>query len=107
MSHSPFGWSYPPGCSGPPDDNEGPCDVCGNPIDHCICPECPICGSQGDPQCYVNHGLIRSPEQVAASRQMKALVEAENDNEDNENNENEDTNPLDFLPEAYARFPQC
>jgi len=35
------------------------------------------------------------------------LVEAENDNEDNEDNEDEDTNPLDFLPEAYARFPQC
>ncbi len=30
MSRSIFGWSYPPGCSGPPDDSIPPC-----------CEECP------------------------------------------------------------------
>lgn len=24
MAHSKFGWSYPPGCSGPPDDGYDP-----------------------------------------------------------------------------------
>lgn len=43
-----FGWSYPPGCSGPPDDGpEPPCQLCGEYEDKCKCPECPakvICG---------------------------------------------------------------
>lgn len=29
MPHSIFGWSYPPGCSGPPEDPpEIPCETC-------------------------------------------------------------------------------
>lgn len=47
-----FGWSYPPGCSGPPDQDEGPCEVCGLSVDDCICPVCPACQGQGDPACY-------------------------------------------------------
>jgi len=54
----PFGWSYPPDCSGPPDDEpEPPCEVCGKPVMKCQCPECPKCGNWGDPKCYENHGL--------------------------------------------------
>lgn len=52
MRRGIFGWSYPPGCSGPPDDNEGPCQVCGQGEVDCICPECPECGAFGDPKCY-------------------------------------------------------
>jgi len=63
MARSIFGWSYPPGCSGLPWDEEGPCEVCGNVVDNCICPECPECGSYGDPNCYPSHGLHRSFEQ--------------------------------------------
>jgi hypothetical protein len=38
-----FGWSYPPGCSGPPDDGpEPPCQMCGEYEDKCPCPECPV-----------------------------------------------------------------
>jgi hypothetical protein len=38
-----FGWSYPPGCSGPPDDGpEPPCQVCGEYEEKCKCPECPV-----------------------------------------------------------------
>ena len=29
-----------------------PCDVCGYMPDGCVCPECPVCGEQGNPQCY-------------------------------------------------------
>ena len=72
-----FGWSYPPGCSGPPDQDEPPCDVCGEFVDACICPECRVCGVQGDPACYVplpqGHGLRQSMAQAHGA----ALREAE------------------------------
>ena len=61
-----FGWSYPPGCSGPPDD-EFPCEVCGKMADDCICPECPVCGEKGSYTCYTANsecGLVRTQEQI-------------------------------------------
>lgn len=74
-----FGWDLPPGVSvrDLPGYDETPCAVCGNWADDCICPECPTCGQQGDPNCYVeeipcvpkskeNHGLHLSQEQVAS-----------------------------------------
>lgn len=64
MSRLIFGWSYPPGCSGPPEDYQGPCEVCGKDTDNCICPECPTCQSYGDPACYEKHGLVRTQEQI-------------------------------------------
>ena len=70
MSRSPFGWSYPPGCSGPPEYPED-CTVCGAAsIDSCVCPECPECGTHGDPQCYDpadagGHGMTLTAEQLA------------------------------------------
>jgi hypothetical protein len=62
---SKFGWSYPPGCSGPPDE-DSPCAVCCKSDDACVCPECPTCGSVGDPRCYAinGHDLKLSREQV-------------------------------------------
>jgi hypothetical protein len=62
MRSSIFGWSYPPGCSGPPDD-PGFCEVCGENIDYCECPECPICHEYGNPDCYKFHGMKRTEEQ--------------------------------------------
>jgi hypothetical protein len=32
--------------------DEGPCECCGRDPAECICPECPICGEQGNPECY-------------------------------------------------------
>jgi len=58
-----FGSSYPPGCSGTPYDNDYPCEVCGETEDNCICPECPVCGEVGNPDCYIEHGMILSDEQ--------------------------------------------
>ena len=55
-----FGWSYPPGCNSTPFDEEYPCEICGEMPDDCICPECPICGSTGDPDCYRGHGMQRN-----------------------------------------------
>jgi hypothetical protein len=71
-----FGWSYPPGCSGPPDD-EAPCDVCGREVDDCICPECPTCSGVGDPKCYEQHGLVRTAEQIASRAECEAYAKAQ------------------------------
>lgn len=68
---SMFGWSYPPGCSGTPYDEDMPCEVCGKDVDRCICPECKECGVHGDPKCYDvdhGHGLVKTPEQVESLR---------------------------------------
>ena len=64
MSRNIFGWSYPPGCSGPPDEEPGPCTQCGRSEYDCICPECPICESVGDTECYEKHGLKLNDEQI-------------------------------------------
>lgn len=54
-----FGWSYPPGCSGPPEHYEQ-CEVCGRDADSCECPECPVCGEAGRRACY-DEGHIIGP----------------------------------------------
>jgi len=63
-----FGWSLPPGCTQAHIDaaygTEQPCDVCGYDVDDCVCPECPTCGTQGAPECYVTHGMVRSQAQL-------------------------------------------
>ena len=70
-----LGWSYPPGCSGPLDDYEGTCEVCGNKVDDCICPECPECGVCGDPECYEEHGMFRSHEQNESLKKNNDILE--------------------------------
>lgn len=72
MTRSIFGWSYPPGCSGPPDEPED-CPACGaSNLDHCVCPECPVCESFGDLECYRAHNLIYSFPQL---RGMATVLE--------------------------------
>lgn len=66
-----FGWSLPPGCNSLPGEEEYPCEVCGLFPDYCICPECPECGTQGDPECYESHGLVRTDEQIATLSQKQ------------------------------------
>lgn len=67
-----FGWSYPPGCNSVPGDEPSFCDVCGM-VDNCCCPECPVCGEQGNPACYQEadlgicgglHKTGKTPEQL-------------------------------------------
>jgi hypothetical protein len=65
----------------PPPDEEGPCAVCGNGVDYCICPECDECGCYGDPHCYDHHGLVRSAEQVASLAAAEARWQAEAERE--------------------------
>ena len=81
-----FGWSYPPGCSGPPDENECPCLVCGLWPDDCICTECPVCSSIGDPACYSTpeleaHGLVRTEVQIRSLAEQQTKWKAEADAE--------------------------
>jgi hypothetical protein len=42
-----FGWSYPPGCSGPPEEAEPPCPRCGESPYRCACAPCGECGDAG------------------------------------------------------------
>jgi hypothetical protein len=74
--------NLPPGCTVRDIERafgeEGPCGVCGQSVDDCICPECPVCDAQGDPFCYDHHGLVRSFGQVAlfAEAEARAIEDA-------------------------------
>lgn len=52
MSRNIFGWSYPPGCSGPPEDDTT-CPACGLDSElaedkgGCSCSPCAVCGEPG------------------------------------------------------------
>jgi hypothetical protein len=61
-----FGWSLPPGITSLPEEEEHACAICGRDAASCICPECPVCGTQGDPYCYQHHGISLTDEQVVA-----------------------------------------
>jgi len=76
-----FGWSYPPGCSGPPDYDDMPCEVCGKLPDDCICPDCPVCGHPGVVACYQEHGMVRTPEQSTSWEKFEAQCRADNEAE--------------------------
>jgi hypothetical protein len=60
-----FGWSYPPGAANDPNapwnQEPGPCAVCAKDEDNCVCPECPVCGMQGDPACYYDSRETKRP----------------------------------------------
>jgi hypothetical protein len=76
-----FGWSLPPGCSQNDIDSaygyEEPCECCGHAVDECVCPECPTCGTQGDPGCYARHGLKYTSEQLAGQQRMREEMAAQ------------------------------
>lgn len=62
---------YCPSNWNPADDFVGFCDICaGDPDgwmedeDGCCCPECPQCGSVGDPVCYTKHYMHRTIKQI-------------------------------------------
>ena len=80
MSRNPFGWSLPPGCTQRMIDEaagvEQPCAVCGMGVEDCCCPECTVCGEQGNPQCYAvdglpRHGMKLNREQTANRQKAK------------------------------------
>lgn len=78
MSRSIFGWSLPPGVTQRQIDEaygqEGPCEVCCKSTDLCICPECLVCGSQGDPKCYKKHNLKLDKDQAISRQQARMAV---------------------------------
>ena len=73
------GWNLPPGCTNQMIEDQfedGPCEVCGQYVEACICPECPKCGTLGDPDCYnpaaaTYHGMVRNPEQIEGLRKLE------------------------------------
>jgi hypothetical protein len=78
-----FGWSYPPGCSGPPDDDII-CEICLKNVDkgECVCPECPVCGEYGDPECYLKGHMEVNDEQIKMNKEetAKLIEEARQEN---------------------------
>lgn len=100
-----FGWWYPPGAasdpSAPYNQDDGPCPVCGQMEENCICTECPKCGAIGDPFCYdggkrhqrnprsgkttfrkrQSHGMVRTSEQIASLAKVEAIWKMEADSE--------------------------
>jgi len=86
--------------SAPWNQEAGPCEVCGQFEDDCVCPECLVCGGYGDPYCYsdadpngtpvdrtrnrgsygtASHGLFRSFAQVALYAESERLIKEENE----------------------------
>ncbi len=54
-----------------------PCEVCcGDPND-CLCLECPKCGQCGCLDCYSNHGLQMSHEQIQSKIEYQKWTEKE------------------------------
>lgn len=84
MARNIFGWSYPPGAANDPNapynqDDDGPCAVCCNDVTDCVCPECPVCGSMGDPKCYSEpHGLKLIREQAISRAECSARIAKQN-----------------------------
>lgn len=74
-----FGWSLPPGCGTLPGEDDY-CEVCEREAGDCICPECPVCGVAGDPDCYVNGHMAktdRSEDIRELYQQVGAAMDAE------------------------------
>ena len=46
---------------GPPDPH---CEMCGYECGSCICEECPVCHEVGNPECYTEHGMEETEEQI-------------------------------------------
>ena len=60
----------------PGEEDEGPCEVCGNYVDDCTCVECLICGSFGRLACYtVDKHLQFTEEQEQAIKQRQKDLE--------------------------------
>ena len=72
------GFNLPPGCSvrDIPGNQPTHCDVCGQLDDACVCPECPTCSANGDPDCYREecdggHGLRLNKQQIKGRTEDK------------------------------------
>lgn len=76
--------NLPPGIT-TTDTEEQPCDVCRIEAGSCICPECDVCGEQGNPRCYFDHFLNLNCEQMVARKKAdieeykEAIADAELD----------------------------
>lgn len=51
------------------------CEVCGNPSDDCVCPECPVCGEWGNESCYHDAPSPNGHNQIRTREQIETLAE--------------------------------
>jgi len=70
-----FGWSLPPGCVTLPGEEDCYCAVCGSVDDKCVCPECPVCGEVGNPDCYKPHLVLNEAQLERIAENEKAMKE--------------------------------
>lgn len=53
------------------------CECCGNTVEDCFCPECPVCEVAGEPNCYhenvqtIGHGLKFTAQQLIGQTKVK------------------------------------
>ncbi len=50
------------------------CHVCGKYVTSCICPECPICGVAGNPDCYFRHAMVRTRDQIKSASEVLGRI---------------------------------
>lgn len=65
----------------PPECDPGPCLCCAGEFEDCGCPECPVCGSIGDPKCYEQHGLVYEQWQIENKKHYEAMMAKEAEEE--------------------------
>lgn len=80
-----FGWSLPPGCGTLPGEEDIFCEVCLGNVDidsekegACICPECPVCGEFGNPDCYTDGHLQITQAQAEQKVKIEIAMDEEN-----------------------------
>jgi hypothetical protein len=70
-------------------------------VSECECPECPVCGTRGDPKCHVEHGLVYTPKQLQAQAEYEAYFK---DEAEMEARLAEEFRDLDTEQEAFDRW---
>jgi hypothetical protein len=71
------GWNMPPGCNVrdiPGCGDDFPCDCCGRDPADCICPECVVCGEQGNEKCYKSGHLEFNKQQLIGQAKLRIGV---------------------------------
>lgn len=67
------GFNLPPGVSPGmiPGEGDSVCDICGQEAGACVCPDCPKCNAQGDPNCYAVHGMTLNKAQLVERQKIR------------------------------------
>jgi hypothetical protein len=82
-----------------------PCAVCAMDVADCVCPECPVCGEQGNPSCYAirgrkkadkRHGLKLNKDQSLARQRAVIFAAKQRLSEEERNLTVIESNPMEW-----------